>query len=326
MVAVRFILAAVAACMTFIPTAWCATPDAWPSRPLRMVVPFPPGGAADATARVTADRLRVEVGQPIVVDNRSGAAGNIGADHAARATAYGHTLLFANSSLATNVSLYKNLTYDFVRDFKPVSLVALMPNVVSVSPSHLKINTFPEFVKLVQERKGNKLLYGSGGSGTSQHLSTSLFSSMVGVELEHVSYKGGAAALTALLGGEVQVVFAPLAEISGLLDSGKLTPLAVTTAQRSPRRPDTPAIAEYLPGFDFALWTGILVPAGTPEAIVARLNAAVVKTLAQPEVKQRLADQGAEAAPMTPAQFRQFITSEVQKLGKLVKISGAQVQ
>jgi tripartite-type tricarboxylate transporter receptor subunit TctC len=321
--AILFALVSVSA---FPQPAWSASADAWPVKPVRMVVPFPPGGAADATARLVADKLRPELGQPVIIDNRAGAAGNIGGEHAARAAPDGYTILMANSSLVTNVSLYKSLPYDFVRDFIPVSLVAFVPNVVSVNPNYLKINTFPEFIKFVKESKGKKVHYGSGGSGTSQHLSTSLFSSMVGVEMEHVSYKGGAPAVTALLGGEVQVVFAPLAEISALLDSGKLRPLAVTTRKRSPRLPDVPAIAEFLPGFDVALWTGVLVPSGTPEPIVTRLNAALVKVLNQPDLRQRLGEQGAEAMPMSPAEFRQFIASEVEKWGKLVKISGAQVQ
>jgi len=306
-------------------SAWGAA-DSWPSKPVRMVVPFPPGGAADATARLVADGLRTALGQPIVVDNRAGAGGNIGAAIAAKTSPDGYTIMMANSSLVANVSLYKNLPYDFVKDFTPVSRIAFVPNVLVVNPSFTKIESLPAFIKYVKEHKGNPLNYGSGGSGTSLHLAGALFSSVLGVELVHVPYKGGAAAATALLGGEVQLLFSPLAEIIGPLDAGRMRPLAVTTLKRSSRLPAVPAMNEVFPGFDVALWTGILVPTGVPAPIVAKLNAAIVQLLEQPEFRTRLTDQGADPAGTSPAEFRKFIAAEIEKWGRLVKLSGAEVQ
>ncbi len=319
------LLCAVTALFAATPLAWSAS-DVWPSKPLRMIVPFPPGGAADATARLVAEALRAELGQPIVVDNRPGAAGIIGTEQAAKAPSDGYTVLMANSSIVTNISLYKKLPYDFVRDFSPVSRIAFVPNVLVVNPNHSKIDNLPAFIKFVKDHKGKPLNYGSGGSGTSLHLAGALFGSTLGSDMVHVPYKGGAAAATGLLGGEVQFVFSPLAEIVGHLEAGRMRPLGVTTSKRSGRLPDVPALNELLPGFDVALWTGILVPTGTPERVVKRLNGAIVKTLNTPELRKRLFEQGADASSTSPAEFREFIATEIEKWGKLVKISGAQVQ
>jgi tripartite-type tricarboxylate transporter receptor subunit TctC len=321
---IRLLCAATALSLA-APVAWSAS-HAWPSKPLRMIVPFPPGGAADATARLVAESLRVEFSQPVVVDNRPGASGNIGTEHAAKAPSDGYTVLMANSSIVTNISLYKKLPYDFVRDFSPVSRIAFVPNVLVVNPNLIKIDNLPAFIKFVKDHKGKPLNYGSGGSGTSLHLAGALFGSMLKADLVHVPYKGGAAAATGLLGGEVQLVFSPLAEIVGHLDAGRMRPLGVTTSKRSGRLPDVPALNELLPGFDVALWTGILVPAGTPERVVKRLNDTIVKSLNAPELRKRLFEQGADASSTSPAEFRKFIAFEIEKWGKLVKISGAQVQ
>jgi tripartite-type tricarboxylate transporter receptor subunit TctC len=304
-----------------------AAADGWPANPLKLVVTFAPGGATDVTARLIAEKIRGDIGRAVVVDNRPGAGGNIGADFAAKSPPDGYTLLMATSSHVTNRSLYKSLPYDFVQDLAPVSRVAFIPNMLVVNPATNRSATLADFIKQVKDPNNkSKLNYGTGGSGTSQHLATSLFSSMVGVDMEHVPYKGGAPAVTALLGDQVQVVFAPLVEVLSFIESGKLKGLGVTTRQRSARYPDIPAIGEQLPGYEVALWNGILVPANTPVDIIGKLNSAIVKALTQADIKQRLAEQGSDPAGTTPAEFRQFIASEVGKWAKLVQISGAKAE
>ena len=301
--------------------------DVWPSNPIKLVVTFPPGGATDVTARLVADKLRADLGRPVIVDNKPGAGGNIGADFVAKAAPDGYTLLMATSSHVTNRTLYKSLPYDFVQDLAPVSRVAFIPNMLVVNPSNARATTLAEFIKSVKDSSGKtRLNYGTGGNGTSHHLATALFNSMVGVEMEHVPYKGGAPAAAALMGGQVQVLFAPLVEVQGFVEAGKLKALGVTTRQRSPLYPDIPAIGEVLPGYEVALWTGIMIPANAPADIVAKLNGAIVKALAQADIKQRLAEQGSDPAGNTPAEFRQFIAGEVGKWAKLVQISGAKVE
>ena len=300
--------------------------DAWPSNPIKLVVTFAPGGATDVTARLVADKLRVELGRPVVVDNKAGAGGNIGADFVAKAAPDGYTLLMATSSHVTNRALYKSLPYDFVQDLVPVSRVAFVPNMLVVNPSNLRAANLAEFIKLTKDSSKPRMNYGTGGNGTSHHLATALFNSMVGAEMEHVPYKGGAPAVTALLGGQVQLLFAPLVEVQSFIDAGKLKALGITTRQRSPLYPDIPTIGEALPGYEVALWNGIMLPANTSTDIVSRLNAAIVKALAQADIKQRLAEQGSEAAGNTVAEFRQFIASEAGKWAKMVQISGAKAE
>ena len=305
--------------------ALCA--DAWPSNSIKLVVTFAPGGATDVTARLIAEKIRSDLGQSVIVDNKPGAGGNIGADFAAKAAPDGYTLLMATSSHVTNRTLYKSLPYDIVQDLAPVSRVAFFPNMLVVSPAHMRVGSLAEFIKVVKDSSGkSKLNYGSGGSGTSQHLSTALFNNMLGVEMEHVPYKGGAPAVTALLSGQVQVLITPLVEVVSFVEAGKLKGLGVTTRQRSPLFPDIPAIGEALPGYEVAPWNGIFVPANTPADIVNKLNGAIVKGLSQADIKQRLAEQGSDPAGNSPAEFRQFIAGEVGKWAKLVQISGAKVE
>ena len=307
--------------------ALAVSADVWPSNPIKLVVTFPPGGATDVTARLVADKLRADLGRPVIVDNKPGAGGNIGADFVAKAVPDGYTLLMATSSHVTNRTLYKSLPYDFVQDLAPVSRVAFIPNMLVVNPSNTRATTLAEFIKSVKDSSGKtRLNYGTGGNGTSHHLATALFNSMVGVEMEHVPYKGGAPAAAALMGGQVQVLFAPLVEVQGFVEAGKLKALGVTTRQRSPLYPDIPAIGEVLPGYEVALWNGIMIPANAPADIFAKLNSAIVKALTQADIKQRLAEQGSDPAGNTPAEFRQFIAGEVGKWAKLVQISGAKVE
>lgn len=307
--------------------AWGLAAEPWPANTIKLVVTFPPGGSTDVTARLIADKLRADLGRQVIVDNKPGAGGNIGADFAAKAPADGYTLLMATSSHVTNRTLYKNLPYDFVQDFAPVSRIAFVPNMLVVNPAAIRSNSLAEFIKHVKDPNNkSRLNYGTGGSGTSHHLATALFNSMVGADMEHVPYKGGAPAVTALLGDQVQVLFAPLVEVLAHVEAGKLKGLGVTTRQRSLRYPDVPAIGEVLPGYEVALWNGIMAPANTPADIVTKLNAAIVKALNQADIKQRLAEQGSDPAGTSPAEFRKFIASELGKWAKLVQISGAKVE
>jgi tripartite-type tricarboxylate transporter receptor subunit TctC len=296
----------------------------WPSKPLRLVVPYPPGGSTDITARVVAENLRPLLGQPVVIDNRPGAAGNIGAEAIAKSAPDGYTLLMATSTHATNPSLYKSLPYDFVQDLAPISQVAFIPNLLVVNSSVPAAN-LAEFIAYVKSGR-SAINYGSAGNGSSQHLSGALFNSMVAGNMVHVPYKGGAPATADLLAGQIQAIFAPLVEVLSHVKAGKLAALGITTRKRSPLLPDVPSISEALPGYEVALWNGILAPAKTPADVVNRLNDAIVKVMQQPDIKVRLAEQGSEPVGSSPAEFRQFIALEIEKWKKLVQISGARAE
>ena len=314
-------------CAVLAPYAALAvSADAWPSNVIKLIVTFPPGGATDVTARLIAEKLRTDLGRSVIVDNKAGAGGNIGADFVAKAPPDGYTLLMATSSHVTNRTLYKSLPYDFVQDLAPVSRIAFIPNMLVVNPSTLRAANLAEFIKIVKDSSGkSRLNYGSGGNGTSHHLATALFTSMIGAEMEHVPYKGGAPAAAALMGGQVQVLFAPLIEVLAFVEAGKLKGLGVTTKQRSSLFPDIPAIGEVLPGYEVALWNGIMIPAHTPADIINKLNSAIMRSLGQEDIKLRLAEQGSDAAGNSPAEFRQFIATESEKWARIVRISGAKV-
>ncbi len=303
--------------------AFPAFADTWPSRPIKLVVPYSPGGSTDVTARVIAESLRPLLGQPVVIDNRPGAGGNIGAEAVAKSAPDGYTFLMATSTHVTNMSLYKNLPYDFVQDLTPVSQIAFIPNVLVVG-ANLPVGNLSEFIAYV---KGGKYMvnYGTAGNGSSQHLSSALFNSMVAGNMVHVPYKGGAPALADLLAGQIQAYFGPLVEVLPHIRGGKVKALGITTKKRSPLLPDVPTIGEALPGYEVALWNAILAPAKTPADIVNKLNEAIVKVLNQPEVRARLAEQGSEPVGNSPAEFRQFIAAEVGKWKELVRISGAKI-
>jgi tripartite-type tricarboxylate transporter receptor subunit TctC len=296
---------------------------AWPERTITLVVPLAAGGSTDTTARLVAEKLSTELGQSVIVDNRAGAGGNIGGAFVAKATPDGYTLLMSTSTIATNVSLYKNMGFDLQKDLIPVSQVALIPNVLMVNNA-VPAKTLQEFVEFVRQKKA-VINFGSAGNGTSQHLSGALFNSMSQGDMVHVPYKGGAPANADLLGGQIQAVFSPLVEVLPYIDSGKLRALGVTTKARSPRLPDVPAIHEALPGFDVVLWNGVFAPAGTPDAVVTRLNTAIRKILQDPAMRKVLADQGSTPVGNTPAEFKANLAVEIDKWGKLVKLSGARV-
>lgn len=301
-----------------------AMANEWPSRPITLVVPLAPGGSTDATARLIAQKLPKVLGQPVVVENRAGAGGNIGADYVAKSAPDGYTFLMHTTTLMTNVTLYKNMPIDVQKDLAPVSRVSLIPNVLMVNTA-FPATTLAAFIDYVKKHK-DAVNYGSAGNGTSQQLSGALFSKMAGIHMTHVPYKGGAPANADLLAGQIQAVFSPMVEVLPFIDSGKLRPLAVTTAERSPRLPDVPAVAESLPGYEVVLWNGVWAPAGTPQPIIQRMNQAINEVLSDPDVKKVFREQGSTPAGNTPDEFKQLISAEIKKWGDLVKLSGARVE
>lgn len=297
--------------------------QAWPTRPITMVVPFAAGGSTDITARMLAEKLGGILGQSVVVENKTGAGGNIGAAAVARATPDGYTILLHTSTLTANVSLYKNMGLNVQKDLVPVSQVALIPNVLMVN-NDFQAKTLKDFVEVVKQKKV-AINYGSSGSGASNHLAGVLFNNMVGGDMVHVPYKGGSLANNDLLAGQVQAVFSPLVEVLGFVDSGKLRPLGVTTKSRIAKLPDVPAIAEVLPGFEIVLWNGIFVPTGTPKEIVQKLSNAIQTVLQDPAVLKKLAEQGSTPLKSNPDDFKKVIDAEIVKWGDLIKMAGARV-
>jgi tripartite-type tricarboxylate transporter receptor subunit TctC len=315
-------LAAIAVSMSFSPSAQA---QPFPSKPLRIVVPFPAGGTTDVLARAVAQKLTETLGQPVVVDNRPGAGGNIGAELVAKSPPDGYTLLMGTvGTHAINPGLYPKMPYDHVRDFAPVILVAGVPNVLVVNPS-LPVNSVQELIAYAKANPG-KLNFASSGNGTSIHLSGELFKTMAGVQIMHVPYKGSAPALQDMVGGQVQLMFDNLPSSLALIKGGKLKALAVTSSARAAALPDVPTMAESgLPGFEASSWFGLLAPAGTPQPAIAKLNAEVARWLASPEAKEKLLAQGAIAAGGTPEDFARHIAAETAKWQKVVKESGAKV-
>ncbi|MET0203319.1 MAG: tripartite tricarboxylate transporter substrate binding protein [Casimicrobiaceae bacterium] len=320
--AIALVLAAAAA--AFAPAASTQTP--YPTKPVRVVVPFPAGGTTDLLARAASQKLSETWVQQALVDNRPGAGGNIGAELVAKAAPDGYTLLMGTvGTHAINASLYPKMPYDHVKDFAPVILVAGVPNVLVVHPS-LPVNSVQELIAYAKANPG-KLNFASSGSGTSIHLSGELFKVMTGVQMTHIPYKGSAPALTDLVGGQVQLMFDNLPSSLAFIKAGKLRALAVTSAQRSPALPDVPTVAESgVPGFEASSWFGLLAPAGTPRDIVTKINADTQKWLASPDAKDKLAAQGAVAAGGSPEDFAKHIQAETAKWARVVKESGAKVE
>jgi tripartite-type tricarboxylate transporter receptor subunit TctC len=316
----RWTLGALFACI-----ALGASAQGYPNRPIRLVVPFPAAGTTDILARAVAQKLTEALGQAVVVDNRPGAAGNIGSDLVAKSAPDGYTLLMGTvGTHAINPSLYSNMPYDHVKDFVPVVLVAGVPNVLVVNPE-LPVNSVADLIKLAKAKPGT-INFASSGSGTSIHLSGELFKTMAGVDMMHVPYKGSSPALTDLIGGQVQIMFDNLPSSLAQIKAGKLRAVAVTSLKRAPALPDVPTISESgLPGFEASSWFGVLAPAGTPAPIVARINGEVNKWLQSADARERLLGQGAEAAGGTPEQFASYIRVETEKWAKVVKASGAKV-
>ncbi|MGB7541641.1 MAG: tripartite tricarboxylate transporter substrate binding protein [Burkholderiales bacterium] len=301
-----------------------ALAQSWPSRPIRYIVPFPPAGATDILARIIADKISGPLGEPVVVENRPGAAGNVGTEMVVKAPADGYTILQATVAQSISETLYTKLNFSFGRDLAPVAMIALVPNVMEVNPS-MPVKTVQEFIAYAKSRPG-QINFASSGSGTSIHMSAEMFKMLTGVDIVHIPYKGSGPALADLLGGQVSVMWDNLPSSMAFIKSGKLRALAVTTATRFPALPDVPTMQEAgVAGYEASAWFGIVAPRATPKEIVNRLNSEVNKALALPDVKERLMQQGAEPAPWTPEQFGAFIQNEIAKWAKVVKASGAKV-
>ena len=308
-------------------TATAAPADTYPSRVVKMIVPFPAGGTTDIFARHIGDRLAKAFGHNFVIDNRGGAGGNIGSDAVAKADPDGYTLLVGTvGTHAINSSLYARMTFDPVRDFTPVAFLAGVPNILVVNPKNVKATTVQDFIA---EAKASpkKLSFASSGNGTSIHLSGEMFKQMTGVELVHVPYRGSAPAVNDLIAGQVDLMFDNLPSSIEQVRGGNLRAIAVTSAKRSAALPDVPTIAESgLPGFDASSWFAIFAPAKTPPEIVQKLNAEVLKALADPELQKRFADIGGEIRPYKPDELGAFVKAEIEKWAKVVKTSGAKIE
>jgi tripartite-type tricarboxylate transporter receptor subunit TctC len=300
-----------------------ASAQQYPARPIRFILGFAPGGGSDTTARAIGTRLSENLGQPVVIDNRAGAGGNIAAEIVARSQPDGYTMLLGNNGiLAVNVSLYSKLAFDPVKDFAPVVLVASQPNVLVVHPA-VQANSVKELVALAKAKPG-QLNYASPGTGTTGHLAGELFKRMAGVSYTIVPFKGGGPSALAMLSGETQFTFATAVSVQGHIKSGKLRALAVTTAKRSASFPDLPTVAEAgVPGFDAITWHGVVVPARTPQAVIARLNREFNKVLQTADMRERLLTLGSEVIGGEPKQLTEYMRVEIPRWAKIIKESGA---
>ena len=307
-------------------SAAVAHAGAFPEKPARFIVGFTPGGPSDIIARALGQKLSETWGQQVVIENRPGAGGNIAAEVAARSAPDGYTWLLGNNSiLATNQSLYRTLPFDPQRDFAPVALVAIQPNILVVNPG-VPATTVKELIALAKARPG-QLNYASSGAGAAAHLAAALFCSMAGVEMIHVPYKGAQPALTDVIAGQAQLMFATSASAIPYIKAGRLRALAVTTSRRSSGVPDLPTVSEAaLPGFEAITWHGVVVPSATPVALVERLNADIVQALRSRDLRERLESLGAELAPGSPQDFANYIAREIPKWAKVVKDSGARAE
>jgi len=302
-----------------------AAAQSYPSKPIHLIVPFPPGGPTDIVGRLVGQKLSEGLGQPVVVDNRAGAGGTVGSTAAAKAPADGYTLLYGSTStLAIAPALYRSLPYDPRTAFAPITLVSRGAIIAAVN-AEVPARTLQEFIALAKKTPG-KLSYSSAGSGTPPHLAAELFKTVAGVDLLHVPYKGGAPAISDLVGGQVQAIFEGQVVLLPHIKSGKVRALAITGLKRDPALPDVPTFAEAgLPSYEAYFWSGLVAPAGTPAEVLARLNEVLVHALNAADVRDVLMRQGLEAAPTTPQQFAGFIASEAERWGQVAKDSGAKL-
>jgi tripartite-type tricarboxylate transporter receptor subunit TctC len=309
-------LIALVLCSIFVSAA--GAQEAYPSRPVRFILPFPPGGGTDILGRLIAERLSAGLGQPVVTENRGGAGGNVGAEAAAHSAPDGYTIVLVAPSLAISPSLYSRLNYDPVKDLAPLSLVATVPNVMLTNPS-VEAKNLQEFIALARARPG-AMNYGSGGAGTSNHLAGELFNIVTGAKLVHVPYKGVNLAMQGVLSGEIHLVFIGIPAALPHIKAGRLRALALVAPQRSPALPDVPTAAEAgLKDFEVTTWYGVMAPAGTPRPIVTRLNGELVKIMNTPEVKERLAGMATDPLTSTPEEFAAYLKQEIAKWGDVVR-------
>jgi tripartite-type tricarboxylate transporter receptor subunit TctC len=315
----------VVASLSLMLISWAASAQQYPARPIRVIIPFPIGSAADIIARAMEPALRDRLGQSLVMDNRGGAAGNIAADLCAKSAPDGYTVMMGTiGTHAINHSLYSKLAYHPQRDFTPIALVGESPNALVTHPK-VQASSVKELIALAKANPG-KLNYGSSGAGTTVHLSGELFNTMAGLKLIHVPFKGATEALTGLLGGQTDLMFASLSSAIPQIKAGRLKAFAVTGAKRSPAMPDLPTMSEAaLPGFNAVAWFGLVGPAGMPQQAVATLHAATLASLGMPEVKERLFNSGVEVRTSSPREFADFIATEMQKWAQIVKAAGARV-
>jgi tripartite-type tricarboxylate transporter receptor subunit TctC len=299
--------------------AWSlgARAQSYPTRPVHVIVGYAAGGPNDTTARLLGQWLSERLGQQFIIENRTGAGGNIGTEAVVRAPADGYTLLLVSSSNAVNATLYEKLSFNFIRDIAPVASLVSVPNVMVVNPS-VPAKTVPEFIAYAKANPG-KLNMATSGNGSTTHISGELFKELTGVDLVMVAYRGGGPALIDLIGGQMQVMFEPSISVIEHIRAGQLRALAVTTATRSELLPDTPTVGEFVKGYEASQWYGIGVPKDTPADVVAKLNSEINAALADPKMKARLADLGSVPTPMTPAQFGKHIADETEKWGKVVR-------
>ncbi len=312
-------LAAASAALPAVSRA--ARAQAYPSRPLRMIIGYPPGGSADITARLTGQWLSEKLGQPVVIESRPGAATNLATEAVVRAPADGYTLLLVAPANAINATLYDKLNFNFLRDIDPVAGIIRFPNVVVVNPQ-LPIKTIPELIAYAKANPG-KLNMASSGNGSTIHMSGELFKMMTGINMVHVPYRGGAPALTDLIAGQVHVMFDNIPTSAEHVKSGRLRGLAVTGSEPSQVLPNLPTVAEFLPGYEASAWYGLGVPKGTPADLVDKLNKAMNEVLADPKAQARFAELGASLLPGSAAEWGKLLADETEKWGKVVKFSGA---
>jgi tripartite-type tricarboxylate transporter receptor subunit TctC len=300
-------------------SAGAQTVPAWPSKPIKWVVPFPPGGAMDVIARTLGEKAARDLGQAVVIENRPGAGGNIGADYVAKQPADGYTILITSIGMATNKALYPRLTYDPVRDFAPISLLAVAPNVLVVNAAKTADRSVKEVVARAQ-KEPDKLTYASAGNGTSIHLAGEVFASMAGVQITHIPYKGSGPAVTDMLGGQVDLMFDSVTSARPHIQSGKLRALGVTTARRSSALPDVPTLAEAgVPGYEVSPWFAVFARAGTPPEVIARLNRVLNDAMKQPETLRKLEAVGAETIGSTPQELAAHLNRELDRWGQLIQ-------
>jgi tripartite-type tricarboxylate transporter receptor subunit TctC len=318
----QFVMGALAAACAL--ATHLAGAQTYPSKAIRFIVPFAPGGGNDILGRVVAQKLNEAFNVPVVVDNRGGAGGTIGTDLTAKAPPDGYTMLINNVSLAVNVTLYPKLPYDTLKDLEPVTLVGRQPNILVVHPT-LPAKSVRELLALARAQP-QRIAYGSGGIGSSSHLAAELLKLTAKIEITHVPYKGMGPALVDLVSGQTQLIMATMASALPFVRSGRVRALAVTPAKRVPVVPDVPTMIEAgVAGFDYSTWYGLLVPAGTPQPVVTRLHETMVRILAASDVRERFGSQGVEPAATTPQEFKAYLKSEVARWGRVIKASGARV-